>query len=173
MTNPYFKSSRSVMCISIRQPWAEFIVHQLKSVENRNYKASFTGVLLIHASKIFDKTWKDQASNEIAHLGQSYIDKKVISSLGLYKMPTGKFVGAVIMTGYDRNYNSPWCQPNKYYHRYINQIKFFDPIEGKGMQRMFFPPAGFQTLLSQRDGIRFRRLLTISKELGFKTEMTI
>lgn len=38
--------------LSIRQPWAEAILHHGKDIENRTWKtSSFRGLLLIHASK--------------------------------------------------------------------------------------------------------------------------
>lgn len=38
--------------LSIRQPWAEAILHHGKDIENRDWKSSsFRGLLLIHASK--------------------------------------------------------------------------------------------------------------------------
>lgn len=38
-------------CITIRQPWAWLIVQGFKDIENRNWKTSFRGEILIHAAK--------------------------------------------------------------------------------------------------------------------------
>ena len=40
---------RQLKAISIRQPWAWLIVNGYKDVENRTWKAKYTGALLIHA----------------------------------------------------------------------------------------------------------------------------
>lgn len=40
--------------LSIRQPWAWLIVHGYKPVENRTWRTSYRGPLLIHAGRAFD-----------------------------------------------------------------------------------------------------------------------
>lgn len=40
--------------LSIRQPWAWLIVHGYKPVENRTWRTSYRGPLLIHAAQKFD-----------------------------------------------------------------------------------------------------------------------
>jgi len=35
--------------ISIRQPWANLIVHDIKPIENRSWKTNFRGRVLVHA----------------------------------------------------------------------------------------------------------------------------
>lgn len=37
--------------LSVRQPWAHAIVTGIKPIENRSWKTSFRGPLLIHAGK--------------------------------------------------------------------------------------------------------------------------
>jgi hypothetical protein len=37
--------------LSIRQPWAWLIIHAGKDIENREWRTSFRGPVLIHASK--------------------------------------------------------------------------------------------------------------------------
>src|SRR5687767_9624159 len=39
-----------LMCLSVRQPWAELIVAGRKRVENRTWKTNHRGLLGIHAS---------------------------------------------------------------------------------------------------------------------------
>ena len=41
--------------LSIKQPWASFIIDGFKDVENRTWRTSYRGPLLIHASKTWDK----------------------------------------------------------------------------------------------------------------------
>ncbi|MFO0958221.1 MAG: ASCH domain-containing protein [Isosphaeraceae bacterium] len=40
---------------SVRQPWAWLIAHGFKPVENRTWDTKVRGLILIHASKSFDK----------------------------------------------------------------------------------------------------------------------
>ena len=42
-------------CLSVRQPWAWLIVQGQKDVENRSWRASYRGPLLIHAPMTFDR----------------------------------------------------------------------------------------------------------------------
>ncbi len=43
-------------CLSVKQPFAELIISGRKTIEIRNWKTNYRGELLIHASKIPDKT---------------------------------------------------------------------------------------------------------------------
>ena len=40
--------------LSVRQPWAQAILDGIKRVENRTWKTSYRGQLVIHASKTVD-----------------------------------------------------------------------------------------------------------------------
>jgi predicted transcriptional regulator len=44
-----------MMCLSIRQPFADLIVLGMKRVEFRNWNTEFRGEFLVHASKTMDK----------------------------------------------------------------------------------------------------------------------
>lgn len=44
--------------LSIRQPWAWLITHQIKDVENRTWNTSYRGRFLIHAGKTLDPDHK-------------------------------------------------------------------------------------------------------------------
>lgn len=48
------ENKNSIRALSIRQPWAWLIVHEIKDVENRTWKTNFRGRVLIHASKKID-----------------------------------------------------------------------------------------------------------------------
>lgn len=43
--------------LSIRQPWAQLIIHHGKDIENRTWRTNYRGPLLIHASST--KSWDD------------------------------------------------------------------------------------------------------------------
>lgn len=45
--------------ISIRQPWADFIVKGLKTIETRTWTTNYRGDLLICSSQSFDPVWND------------------------------------------------------------------------------------------------------------------
>jgi hypothetical protein len=41
--------------LSLQQPWAELMVRGIKLIENRDWRRSFRGPVLVHASKTFDE----------------------------------------------------------------------------------------------------------------------
>lgn len=47
------------VAISIRQPWADAIIHHGKDVENRNWPTRFRGLVLIHAAKAWGPSERD------------------------------------------------------------------------------------------------------------------
>ena len=45
----------TLSCLTVRQPWAWLLTHGVKPVENRTWKTSYRGPLLIHAGKVLDE----------------------------------------------------------------------------------------------------------------------
>lgn len=94
--------------LSIRAPWWWFILHGGKDIENRKWRAGYTGPLLIHASK----WWNDAEVRE--HFG---IAERIAASQGV-KLPAvtarqmreagGCLVGRVRVTGCSAASSSPW-----------------------------------------------------------------
>lgn len=41
----------TVFALTIHQPWADFIVDGIKSIENRTWKTSYRGLMIVHASR--------------------------------------------------------------------------------------------------------------------------
>ena len=116
------------MCISIQQPWAEFVVAGLKNIENRSWSSTFSGALIIHAGKKIDINWRVKSTYKIGQIGSQYLAKKNIATKGMFKLQTSAFVGAVIMTGCTPFYCSPWCHESAFFHLYTNAIKFPNPF---------------------------------------------
>jgi len=105
--------------IVIQQPWAEFILAGLKAVENRVWRSTYIGVLLILAGKQFDEKWREKFQSMVAqHQAIKYISKKNISYRGRIQWKQGYIVGAVIMTDCDDFYDDRWCQSGLWFHRY-------------------------------------------------------
>lgn len=81
--------------LSIRQPWAWAILFGGKTVENRPWHASYTGPLLIHASKTHDVKGYRRIQYAVAR-GRLILPVP-LPPLG--SLPTGGIVGRVIVTG--------------------------------------------------------------------------
>jgi len=39
-----------VKALSLREPWASFMIHGIKTIENRNWPTKYRGTVLVHAS---------------------------------------------------------------------------------------------------------------------------
>jgi hypothetical protein len=72
-----------VKALSIQQPWAYCITNGTKRVENRTWKSSFRGLLLIHAGKSFQPGVVDPI-----HADSPEIDKRE-----MFAAPRGGIVG--------------------------------------------------------------------------------
>lgn len=91
--------------LTVKQPFASLIVSGEKDIENRTWKTSYRGYILIHAGK-----------------GKSYF------RYDIDYVPTGAIIGAVEIVDIVDNSLSPWAM-NNYYHWVLkNPILFCNPI---------------------------------------------
>lgn len=110
--------------ISIRQPFALFVVKGLKPVENRNWESSYRGPLLIHAAKTFD-------DDGLQWVREHFPEIKLPNVFVL-----GCILGQVDMVDCVESYQSPWFT-GRYGHVYEHPIEFLDPIPYRGMSGLF------------------------------------
>lgn len=94
-----------MQAISIRQPWAWFILNAGKDCENRDWRGicRYRGNLLIHAAKGMTKREYEEAvtfAREVAHYAGFIPDAN--------RIKRGGIVGMVEMTGHVRSHRSPW-----------------------------------------------------------------
>ena len=113
--------------LSIRQPWADFILNHGKDIENRTWGTGYRGKLLIHASKTVD----DDAAVEAYHNGQVPFG---------YTPTTGAIIGMVTLTACGRS-NSHWAEPGMTHWTLDQPVRFTDPIPYRGQQGLFDVPA--------------------------------
>lgn len=88
--------------LSIRQPWAWLIVNGYKDVENRNWKSSYRGTLLIHTGKTPDDIWREHF--------KEYINPQSFTKMmeAWETMPLGGIVGMVRMVDCVTECSSKW-----------------------------------------------------------------
>jgi len=79
--------------ISIRQPWADAIIHGGKDIENRNWATKFRGRILIHASKKVDYNAPDDLLLDFLKPG---------------RMVVGGMIGSVTITDCVEKSKSKW-----------------------------------------------------------------
>ena len=110
--------------ISIRQPWAQLIIHgqngNLKDVENRSWSTTHIGELYIHASKTLD----EDAYFHFITQGVLLPAKELI--------PRGGIIGRVYQVDCVKNHRSPWAEKGMWHHVYRNPEPLpFYPMPGK------------------------------------------
>ncbi|HVW78536.1 MAG TPA: ASCH domain-containing protein [Alloacidobacterium sp.] len=119
--------------LSVRAPWWWFILHGGKDVENRDWRTSFRGTVLLHASK-----WWNNGEIEDA---LSFCDRIAGDSPSLLdvKEACGHIVGKVDIVGCAIYSTSPW-----FFGRYgfvlANPVAFKTPIPCKGALGFFDVP---------------------------------
>jgi hypothetical protein len=113
--------------ISIKQPWASFVIEGIKDIENRNWFTYHRGLLYIHTGKGFDL----QGAKLVSELYPEY--KEIIEQS---KYIRGGIIGHVHMIDCVTNHNSPWfhgeygfvlTSPKKMaYHEMKGQLGLFN-----------------------------------------------
>lgn len=104
--------------LSIRQPWAHFIVAGIKKIENRSTLKNFRGKFLIHASKSYDQE------------GESWI-KKHMGYDELKEVQVGGIIGMAEIYDCVTESDDPWFfGPNGFLIRNPVWVPFH-PCPGK------------------------------------------
>lgn len=110
--------------LSIRQPWAELILHHGKDVENRTWETRFRGRVLVHTGK------KPDCS--MGELREEY--PQCIATLGC-------LVGSVQIIGCDKtNTGNRWEMEGQFHFRLANPVAFKMPIPFVGALGFFDVP---------------------------------
>ena len=115
--------------ISIMQPFAYLIVYGHQPVENRVWRTSYRGRLLIHASRTF-------ASINDSEFYDFGFDKEFIDSLHSPFIPTGALVGEVDLVDCVTDSDSPWFK-GPYGFELANPVAYDIPIPYKGELGLF------------------------------------
>lgn len=131
--------------LSIRQPWAWLIVNGHKDIENRTWRTSFRGRVLIHASKGMTRDEYDDVAYflEDQNLGITLPSRDILERGGI--------VGVATITDcvHFENGDSPWHMPDCWGFR-IADAKPLAFAECKGALGFFDVPQDVAQLLRQR-----------------------
>lgn len=96
--------------LTVKQPWASFIAHGIKDIENRTWKTNFRGRVLIHAGQalcrksIFETLNFEQYSAFREKVGFSGLD---------FSEPKGAIIGSVEIVDCVINHPSVWAEKTK------------------------------------------------------------
>jgi hypothetical protein len=120
----------SLRALSVARPWAGLIIAGHKPIENRTWSTRYRGLLVIHASKRWDRAGIEFAENT----GMS-------TSPGDH--PTG-YLGHVHLVDMHRAADcggcSPWALPGCWHWQISNPEPFHSPEQGPGRLGLFLPP---------------------------------
>lgn len=133
----------SIPTISIRQPWALFVLAGIKTIGNRKWNTPHRGLLIIHSPKLFDEQWQNRVPSLHA-LDQA---TKFLSRTRMRRKGTlppwyhCHAVGAVILSDCrTKQYHNPWAENHMFHHIYKRPSSFRTPWPLKGSQRIFQTP---------------------------------
>ena len=115
--------------ISIMQPFAYLIVHGHKPVENRVWRTSYRGRLLIHASRTY-------ASFDDLQFYRLGFDEDFIDMLHSNDIPRGALVGEADLVDCVTDSDSPWFR-GPYGLELENPVAYDKPIPYKGELGLF------------------------------------
>ena len=117
--------------LSLKQPWATLIVSGIKPIENRKWKSSYRGPLLIHASK----TWDEEGTQWIC---EHFPQLKGFVAVRRHLLQ-GYLIGSVEMVGCVQEHSSPWFF-GPYGFIFENPTAFTKAIPYKGQLSIFEVP---------------------------------
>lgn len=117
--------------LSIRQPWAEMILHHGKDIENRDWNTKFRGRFLIHASKAWGRSEKETYNSLADDLGLREGEIRAPEDL-----PLGCLIGSGELTDVVTSSFSQWFMGD-YGFVIRNPIVFKKPIPLKGKLGFF------------------------------------
>jgi len=128
--------------LSIRQPWASMIICGYKPVENRTWRHSHRGPLLIHSSQKYDR------EGERWILANILYTSSLAAALDEAKRLRGGIIGKVNMTDCVEQYDSVWFfgqfgfvfeRPESMgFIEYKGQLRFFDVQHNDVMGRLSY-----------------------------------
>jgi Protein of unknown function, DUF488 len=142
----------AVKCLSIRQPYADWIVHpewflsaglQPKTVENRTWRVAYQGRLVIHASGTFEEGAIESWLAKMPLLAG-------VIPLRAEDYRLGAIVGVADLVDIVQESRSPWHVLGQYGWMLAN-ARAVEPIAYKGRQGLFEIAA---SLVEQGEGVR-------------------
>lgn len=113
--------------LSIKNPWAYFIFHEGKDVENRTYPTKFRGELLIHASK---KSM--DIGNCLALMPKRYSYLDILNLRAYSERFNGFILGSVNLIDCIQNSKSEWAEKGCWHWVLETPVLFQNPIQTDG-----------------------------------------
>lgn len=129
--------------LSLTRPWAQAVATLGKDIENRTWRTGYRGVLVIHASKSFDRSAKPFC-------------REVVGDQRARALPAGDtaatgFLGACLLTQVCSSAMfgvpcgcGPWAMGGSAHWKLEGFRAFPEPIPGLGQLSLYTPPKDVQ-----------------------------
>ena len=109
------------LALSIRQPWAWAIVHGGKRIENRSWRTSYRGPILIHAAAALPMRECREALAAIAEIEPALVDRWP----GIAEVERGGIIGRAELVDCVAASTSPWfCGPWGFVLDHVEPLPF-------------------------------------------------
>lgn len=118
--------------LSIKQPWAAWIMVGAKDIENRTWRTLETGKLVIHASRTIDPVKALELPLPMRTALFKTLDT-IAAEDWWVAAERGSLIGVVDFVGCVRSYPSPWFE-GPWGWVLSNPVLFREPIDWKGRQ---------------------------------------
>lgn len=107
-SSPHLQPKSLPQALSIRQPWAWFILHGGKDIENRRWATGFRGRFYVHAAKGMTRGEFFQAIEFV----REFNPELALRMPAFESLPRGGVVGQVTLADCVSAHKSPWfCGP--------------------------------------------------------------
>lgn len=93
--------------LSIKQPWASLIIEKFKPIENRSWKTSHRGKLLIHASAAYDKSKNGSISQLLGAFRWGQLTNEFINKYS--QLPVSAIIGEVDIVDCVQDHDNIWA----------------------------------------------------------------
>ncbi len=108
--------------LTVKQPWADWIVSGKKDIENRTWRTSYRGRILIHAAKTI------VSDSEIENYQLPIARTTLRAQAGGIPCVTSAIIGSVEVVDCVMNHPSEWAEKDVWNWVLANPIKFENPI---------------------------------------------
>jgi hypothetical protein len=131
------RESTGLKALTVRQPWADAIVHLGKDVENRSWRTNYKGMVLIHASAKRDRD---------PHGLLAELMPRPPSQAVLDQLPTGCVIGVADLFDYVRDSESKWASKGQWHWR-LRNVRAIRPVPCAGQLGLWTPSAALKRKL--------------------------
>jgi hypothetical protein len=142
----------NLQALTLRQPWAHYVVRGPKRIENRSWappRSLVGGDLAIHAGKHCDVDEIAAIIDEVkARTVAGRVAPGSIQGTKVRDLPFGAVVGVARVTGYVTASNDPWFEGP--FGWTLDDVVAIEPVPCKGAQGLFALPPDVLATVRER-----------------------